>query len=96
MRAAILSITCVVGLGLSASSAKAGTFDIVVKFPSWGFTYVSPYPSYYYPPVYAPYYPPPVIAPAPVVVVRPTYIPIGGFGYTRYPVYDPYWHRHHR
>jgi hypothetical protein len=96
MRAAFLSIACLVGLGLSAGASKAGTFDIVVKFPSWGYTYVSPYPTYYYPPAYVPYYPPTVIAPAPIIVTRPAYVPVIGIGHSRYPGYDPYWHRHHR
>jgi hypothetical protein len=96
MKAAILSIACVAGLGLSATSAKAGSFDVVVKFPRWGYVYADPY----YPSVYAPYYPPTVITPAPIVVGPRIVVPVGG--YPRIPAYYPvvprypYGHRHHR
>src|SRR5262245_51612810 len=99
MRTAILSIACVVGLGFSAGSAKAGGFDIVVKFPSWGYTYVSPYASYYsYPSIYAPYYPPTVIQTAPIIVARPTYVPYYSPVRTYYPPVTtfPSGHHHHR
>ncbi len=96
MRATLLSIACLAGLGLSATSAKAGTFDIVVRFPSWGYTYVSPYPAYY-PPIYAPLYQP--VIQTPIIVAPRTYFPGVGYpGYYRHhplPVI-PHGHRHHR
>lgn len=97
MRTAILGIACVVGLGLSAGSAKAGGFDIFVKFPSWGYTYVSPYPTYYsYPSIYTPYYRTPVIQTAPIIVGRPTYVPYYPPVRT-YPIVPAhYGHQHHR
>lgn len=96
MRAAILTIACVAALGLSANSAKAGVFDVVIKFPSWGYVYVDPYYGYYSS-IYPPFYPPTVITPTPIVVVPRTYVPV--ITYPRYypavPSY-PHVHRHHR
>jgi hypothetical protein len=109
MKAAFLSLACVAGLALTADSAKAGGFDVLVKFPSYGpviRTYYPPVYTPYYPSTYTPFYPStysPYVAPAPVIVVRPAY-PIIGYPYTPFRPYGSgvgihlhgHGHRHHR
>ena len=96
MRTAILSVACVVGLALSSGSAKAGGFDVIVKFgPSYYPYYpvVTAYPVYpppIYTPTYYPYYPPLYVTTP--IVVAPVY-PLGGYGYSKYPAY-PHHHSH--
>lgn len=97
MRAAILSIACVVGLGLSAGSAKAGGFDVIVKFgPSYYPYYPVVKPVYVTPSIYGPsYYPyyPSIYTPSPIVVAPVyrwgTYVP-------SYPTFPHHHHHHHK
>jgi hypothetical protein len=104
MRTAILSIACVVGLALTSGSAKAGGFDVVVKFgPSYGYGYYPLVKPLYvtpsiYSPTYYPYYPslytPSLYVPKPVVVT-PVY-PFGGYGFSKYPTFPHHHHHKHK
>jgi hypothetical protein len=84
---------------MTGGSAKAGGFDLIVKFGPTYYPYypvVSTYPVYppaIYTPSYYPYYPS-LYVPKPIVVA-PVYR-VGGFGYPTYPAFPPHHHHHHK
>lgn len=92
MRTLILGLACVAGLALTSGSAKAGGFDVVVKF---GYPYYSTYypysvyPSYpsIYSPTYVPYYPS-IYTPRPIVVAPVIRYP------SFYPTFPNHGHHH--
>jgi hypothetical protein len=84
-------------MALTSSSAKAGGFDVVVKFgPTYYPYYPLVKPVYVTPTIYTPaYYPyyPSLYVPRPIVVT-PVY-GYSGFGFSKYPTF-PHHHHHHK